>query len=85
MAKASDKYRNWFHSEKLVSDLMDEAADDIDERDAEIERLRESLQLCVEAIGEWEKDPNSKDQYLPRIMFRALRLAQSALQQKDTK
>ena len=43
MAKASDKYRNWFASDKLVSDLMDEAADDIDERDAEIERLRESL------------------------------------------
>jgi Mg2+ and Co2+ transporter CorA len=43
MAKASDKYRNWFESDKLVSDLMDQAADDIDERDAEIERLREAL------------------------------------------
>jgi len=50
MVKASDKYRNWFDSDKLVSDLMDQAADDIDERDAEIERLREALKDKDELI-----------------------------------
>lgn len=44
MTKASEKYRNWFESDLLVADLMDQAADDIDERDAEIERLREALE-----------------------------------------
>jgi hypothetical protein len=38
--KYSDKYRNWFDRDDLVADLMIEAADDINERDAEIERLR---------------------------------------------
>jgi len=42
--KYSDKYRNWFDRDDLVADLMIEAADDIDERDSEIERLREALQ-----------------------------------------
>lgn len=67
------------NTEHIIQELRSEKW----EMAQEIERLREALQLCVEAIGEWEKDPNSKDQYLPRIMFRALRLAQSAIQQKD--
>lgn len=67
------------NTEHIIQELRSEKW----EMAQEIERLREALQFCVEAIGEWEKDPNSKDQYLPRIMFRALRLAQSAIQQKD--
>lgn len=80
MAKASDKYRNWFASDKLVSDLMDEAADDIDERDAEIKRLREALQKCDEAMT-WELGGEPLD----TLMIEARAMARSALQQKDTK
>lgn len=55
MTKASDKYRNWFESDLLVADLMDQAADDIDERDAEIERLQLALGAMLSAYDhEWE-------------------------------
>jgi hypothetical protein len=75
MAKASDKYRNWFESDKLVSDLMDQAADDIDERDAEIERLREALRKIAEfdLYGDY-----SNGYEIPKIAAHAL------LQQKDS-
>lgn len=82
MTKASEKYRNWFESDLLVADLMNQAADDIDERDAEIERLREALKPfvapCLEHCHDHcESDTEPMEQC---ICFQA----SSALQQKES-
>lgn len=81
MSKTSDKYRNWFNSDQLISDLMDQAADDIDERDSEIERLRGLLQNWMGCCFVDEKNGSVSFGMGVKKVWSETR---SALQQKDT-
>lgn len=82
--KHSDKYRNWFDSDKLVSDLMDQAADDIDERDAEIERLREALRKAGAAVERLAFKMPPPNVWTPQFVQLGQQIARSALPQKES-